>query len=150
MLLAFLLSSFFFLAAARPPTAINANRTRKRRTRSYDPVKTPSGDHANGNGRDESESDAWTSPDRGGAPSFIDSARRGGVPTTLFGGAPSVYDSKLMAVRKSENFVCMMLFFSTLWCVFVLLPFTYFKSRSSAVAQSKTHARVCGRPGRMN
>ena len=88
-----------FLAAAPPPIK---RRTRKRRTRSYDPVKMPSGGHENGNGRDGSESDAWTSPDRGGAPSFGDSARRGGVPTTLF-GAPSVYDSKLMAVRKKRE-----------------------------------------------
>lgn len=115
--------------AKLPPAP--TDRTRKRRTRSYDPVKATPDDGQRSNphhirhqveGEEEDDSDAWASPVRGGAGAYprrgggggggsSEFCGRGGVlPTSLF-GAPSVYDSKLMAVRKiEEQAVCV-------WCV---------------------------------
>ncbi|CBN78687.1 conserved unknown protein [Ectocarpus siliculosus] len=86
---------------AAAAAAAAGRRTRKRRSRSYDPVKTTD-DRANPE-EFNSDNQACASPDRGGAfgggyRGPADFARRGGFPSTLFGGAPSVYDSKLLAV----------------------------------------------------
>ncbi|CAM9589740.1 unnamed protein product [Ectocarpus sp. 12 AP-2014] len=88
-------------AAVAAAAAAGRSRTRKRRSRSYDPVKTTE-DRANPE-EFNSDNQACASPDRGGAfgegyRGPADFARRGGFPSTLFGGAPSVYDSKLLAV----------------------------------------------------
>ncbi|CAM9853040.1 unnamed protein product [Ectocarpus sp. 4 AP-2014] len=81
--------------------AAAGRRTRKRRSRSYDPIKTTE-DRANPE-EFNLDNQACASPDRGGAfgegyRGPADFGRRGGFPSTLFGGAPSVYDSKLLAV----------------------------------------------------
>ncbi|CAM9269375.1 unnamed protein product [Laminaria digitata] len=65
-------------------------RARKRRTRSHDPVKFSEEGQ-------ESESETGTSSDRAFASGSPEFTRKGFFPSTLY-GAPSVYDTKLMAV----------------------------------------------------
>lgn len=74
-----------------PPLDFLWRRARKRRTRSHDPVKFSEDGH-------ESESEAGANSDRAvvsGSPEF---SRKGFFPSTLH-GAPSAYDTKLIAVR---------------------------------------------------
>ncbi|CAN0040171.1 unnamed protein product [Scytosiphon promiscuus] len=104
---------FIVRGEAGAPTQHPRVVTRKRRTRSYDPVRATADDGQRNphhhRHHEEDDSDAWASPDRGatsalpgggvggGGDLSVFGGRGGVLPASLF-GAPSVYDSKLMAV----------------------------------------------------